>query len=86
MDPERTWQLGKWQYQVWAFPHVFEPRQFPRDTDTKVSDAIQAILQKSGDDLRNAMVPDASSWECISHDVSQIDEFVLVSFLVRREL
>lgn len=18
MDPERTWQLGKWQYQVWA--------------------------------------------------------------------
>ena len=86
MDPERTWQLSKWQYQLWAFPHTFEPKQFPRDTDTKVSDAIQAMLQKAADDLLNALAPDASIWECISHDVSQIDELVLVSFLVRREL
>ena len=60
MDPERTWQLSKWQYQLWAFPHTFEPKQFPRDTDTKVSDAIQAMLQKAADDpATNSTMRDA---------------------------
>ena len=31
MQHESTWSLGEWQYQVWTFPYVFQPKLYPRE-------------------------------------------------------